>query len=586
LTDFSALTDDERKRIADSRDWGRRKCLTDLYFLVTEVLYHQDAHKYGPFHKWMADTVGKVPSTRELWLLPRDHFKTTILTIGHAIQRILNRPDVSILIVSRKDEMAHLMSDEIRRQFVSNERLKILFPDWCPETLEDKGAKGQWMCPAYRIIGGKRRKEPTVIATGIKSTQQSLHYDWMYPDDCMDSADTTEVGLREIREDFRELIPLASKDTGIIICGTRKHYNDIYQAQMDTETYKVYVRHGLESATICKDDECRWSQPHGAVDFKSGKPICPERMERKDYEQKLKECEIDPKLGVSFFHHEYMNIPFSPTDRKFQPGWFTRVDDGMIPGSNPPFHPLRKAIAVETAWKEEEHPSGHDFTVIVVGGFDDFGRLYILDILRSKTWTVKAGCEAIVTCMKTQEYGGISHIITEKVSDNISWHDFLRDRCHVAGIPLVLQHLSRGGGGQGRKSKFERIEAISGYFEQGKVFFRKKAENFEDCVNEFTNLRRWTNDDIADAISMFFDERVIQRPQSNLPAGPSLTTFRPMPFDGAERMAAYATAVKPASKPDPRKKEEVPIAQAWSGTFVPRDRTNDVEPRPAFRPYR
>jgi len=233
------------------------RCLDDLYFLVTEVLYQTDIAKYGPFHKWMADTVGKTPGTRELWLLPRDHFKTTILTIGHAIQQILRNPSVCCLIVSRKDEMAHIMSDEMRRQFATNEWLRALFPQWCPPTMDEMGGKGEWMNPAYRVIKGRRRKEPTVIATGIKSTQQSLHYDWMYPDDCMDSADTTEVGLREIRSDFKELIPLASSDTGIIIPGTRKHYNDIYQAQMDTGAYKVYVRHGLEHPDKrCDLDEC------------------------------------------------------------------------------------------------------------------------------------------------------------------------------------------------------------------------------------------------------------------------------------------------------------------------------------------
>lgn len=588
------------ERFEDTLARIRLRCLDDLYYLVTEVLYWNDRDKYGPFHKWMADTVGKEAGTRELWLLPRDHFKTTILTIGHGIQQILRDPGVSELIVSRKDEHALLMSEEMRRQFVFNERLRGLFPQWCSATLDDTGSKGEWTCPAYKIIRGKRRREPTVTATGIKSTQQSRHYKWGYFDDCMDAADTTEVGLREIRADFKELIPLIDNDGGIIIPGTRKHYNDIYQAQMDTGSYKVFVRHGLESDKPCTLDECsRYAQPHNAPDLKVGKPLCPERMKRPDYERKLRECEIDPKTGTSFFYHEYMNIPFSPTDRKFQPRWFVQVDDQSIPGFGPPFSPLSKWIAVDTAWKEEEHPSGYDFTVIVVGGFDDMGRLFILDILRNRTWTSKHGCEAIITAMKSAEYGGISRVITEKVADNVSWHGTLREHARQAGIPLQLEMLTRGGGGTlARRTKFERIEqACQGPLESGRVFFRRKAENFDDTVNEFCNLRRWTNDDIADAISMFFDERVRVMPPTRL-VGQQPVAFRPMPIDGDWRRGAYISTHPPASvAPEAQKtgegyaisemeKKGREFPAGWTGnvTFMPTESPKQPEFRSAFRP--
>lgn len=164
-----AVTD--KQAAIERRAVARRRCLTDLDFLVRHVLYRNEAAKYGPFHKWMADTVGKVPGTRELWLLPRDHFKTTILTIGHAIQQILRDPNVSILIVSAKDEHAMLMSEEIRKQFVFNSDLRTLFPDHCPVKMDELGAKGEWTIPIktakidfgdtiYRFAKGRR--EPTI----------------------------------------------------------------------------------------------------------------------------------------------------------------------------------------------------------------------------------------------------------------------------------------------------------------------------------------------------------------------------------------------------------------------------------------
>ena len=522
----------------------RRLCLTDLYFLVTQVLYYTDIAKYGKFHKWMCDTVGKAPGTRELWLLPRDHFKTTILTIGHAVQQILRDPSQALLLVSRKDDHALIWSDEMRRQFSANPRLRALFPAWCVGVKEEMGSVSEWINPAFRAVVGHRRREPTVTVASMKGRKQSRHYNWVYPDDCMDKEDSSEVGLREIREDWKEIIPLVDKDGGVVACGTRKHYNDLYQAIMDTGLYKVYVRHGLESATAtCSEDECsRFSIPHPAPDFKSGAPLEPVRMLRSDYDNKLRECEIDPKLGQAFFWHEYMNIPFSPTDRVFQPAWFVRVDDAMIPGSREPFSPLSRWVAVDTAWKDEEHPTGHDFTVLVVGGFDDHGRLYVLDILRSKTWTMKQGCEAIVTAMKAY---GISRVIGEKVGE-VTWFNFLRDRCRANGVPLQLLALTRGGRNQ--KSKIERIRGLQGYFEQGKVFFRKSAENYEDAVNEFCNLGRWTNDDIADAISMSYDERVLVPPASKLSNLGWQPPVRPLSMEGVWRRAAFNMAHDPLGR--------------------------------------
>lgn len=150
------------------------RCLTDLDFLVRQVLYPHDHHKYGDLHKWMADTVGKTPGTRELWLLPRDHFKTTILTIGHAIQRMLNDPNFTFFIASSKDDNAMEMSKEIRRHFASNERLKTLFSPFCADAPDDMGAIHAWTSPARQHFG-QHRREPTCTVLSFKGRVESKH---------------------------------------------------------------------------------------------------------------------------------------------------------------------------------------------------------------------------------------------------------------------------------------------------------------------------------------------------------------------------------------------------------------------------
>ena len=75
------------------------------------------------------------------------------------------------------------------------------------------------------------------------------------------------------------------------------------------------------------------------------------------------------------------------------------------------------------------------------------------------------------------------------------------------------------------------------------------CENYEDAVNEFCNLGHWTNDDIADAISMLFDEQVrVLAPNAANKEGWK-TPARPLGFDTMWRKAAYDRAVDPTKDP-------------------------------------
>ena len=521
------VTDDLRHQASIN---GKR-CLTDLYYLITEVLYYGESNKYGPMHKWMCEMVGK--EKRQLWLLPRDHFKSTILTIGYCIQCILNDPWESNLILSSKDEHAYAFSEEIKKHFVFNKRLRAMFGPWCPT--RDWDAKGEWTSPAKAFFGGRRR-EPTVVATGFKSRLASRHYKRGFLDDVIEEADDTEANIASSVENFKKVVPLIDKDGWIIMPGTRKHYNDLYNHVIRSGAYSLYIRHGLEhEKDICEMEACaNTAQPHKAPDFEKGLPLEPARYNREDYDQKLRECEIDPKRGVSYFWHEYMNVPFSPADQQFQPEWFTEIDDDMIPGKREPFHPLNKYLALDSAWKEEEHPSGYDYNVIIPAGFDDNGRLYILDIMRDRTWTMKQGSDVMITLMKAY---GISRVITEKIGQ-VTFHTYFRDRCRQAGIPVVFITPKRQG--IGAKGKKARIMSSQGYFEQGKVFFRRDIAAFGAARDEFCNLGRWTNDDIADAIADFFDEQVKQLSPPVNTHGGWKTPGRPVSYDTRSRKAAFA----------------------------------------------
>ncbi len=201
------------------------------------------------------------------------------------------KPDIRCLILSAKDDHALTMSDQIKQMFVSNDRMKALFPQWCGE--KEWGSRGEWTTPAraaFNIVG---KREPTIVASGFKSKLASKHYDLIILDDPIDEDDTSELGITESLTNYGKIIPLLDMGGRLVVIGTRYHYNDLYQHLMDSGSYRVNVRHAFENPEKpCERDECiRYSQPHNAADFERGVPIAPTLFTRVELEFRLKEYE-------------------------------------------------------------------------------------------------------------------------------------------------------------------------------------------------------------------------------------------------------------------------------------------------------
>src|SRR5882757_2470040 len=117
----------------------RYRCKTDLYWFAKEIL-GMDA-LVERVHRPVCDTfVQKKPgksladqsTTKErLILLGRGHFKTS-LDEADIIQWILLDPNIRILVMSGKSDVAEAMVRNVKGHFQTNEKLRALFPEHCP----------------------------------------------------------------------------------------------------------------------------------------------------------------------------------------------------------------------------------------------------------------------------------------------------------------------------------------------------------------------------------------------------------------------------------------------------------------------
>lgn len=127
-------------------------------------------------HSVPAVPIAELEGSRDnLLLVSRGHLKTTIHTVAHIIQWIINYPDIRILICTATDEKASLMVTEIKSHFQFNPRFRFMFPELCPDArkVSDWGSKTEFTVPGRN----RRTKEPTVMTASVGKALASTHHD-------------------------------------------------------------------------------------------------------------------------------------------------------------------------------------------------------------------------------------------------------------------------------------------------------------------------------------------------------------------------------------------------------------------------
>src|SRR6516162_8127095 len=173
------LIQERWKNLKERRHMARTK----LRYLCCELLGYKDVsrevhlsilkmlqHFPGGTEKLNSDgTVEYTPAVpihllegcrQNLILFPRGHLKTSIITIAHIIQWILNYPNVRIALSMAIGDQTEKVMREIKGHFQYNNIFRLTFPDYCPPPKKsaDWGNMQEFIVPKRTM----HRKEPTV----------------------------------------------------------------------------------------------------------------------------------------------------------------------------------------------------------------------------------------------------------------------------------------------------------------------------------------------------------------------------------------------------------------------------------------
>jgi predicted phage terminase large subunit-like protein len=426
---------------------------------------------------------------KALTLYPRGHLKSTICTIAHKIQWVLNYPDVRILLSAATDDQVKKFLVEIKGHFQFNETFRYLYPEYCPQGkgIKEFGNQEQFTVPNRKL----KRKEPTFSTATIGSVVSSGHYEVVNNDDIVDKENVrtadqmanviSHIGMLGPLVETSEIEPYVG---WMDFTGTRYHFGDAYGMILESERkrkaeglpplYKVLEQSAIRKGNLFDED--------AEVIWPARVPI-----------SRLREIYNDPMQGPGVLASQYLQNPKpdgtglveSESQIVFIP---RKVMDELRPR-------WRVGCTVDLAGMEPNRAGGdNDFSVLTPYGHGADGSLYIDRIFRGR-FTPFQVIDYMFRIYK--DYPKLRWFKIEKDANARVLLPFLKREMSIRGIHLPILEIQR----DNQTSKQQRIKGLQPWFHAGKIRFADDIPCKIDLINEILGFPKFPHDDILDTLA-------------------------------------------------------------------------------------
>lgn len=196
-----------------------------------------EGRKPSFLHEGMTYEPGVLGSRRVLINVPPNHAKTMVLSIGYTTYRIVENPNINILLVSKTQEMAKKILYAVKQR-LTHPRYARLQARYAP--IDGwKATADQWSATKV-YLGGEARdsgeKDPTIEAVGVGGQIYGSRASLIILDDVVTLSNSSEF---EKQNDWirQEVASRLGPGGQIIVVGTRVAALDLYRYLRDPETY-------------------------------------------------------------------------------------------------------------------------------------------------------------------------------------------------------------------------------------------------------------------------------------------------------------------------------------------------------------
>lgn len=426
-----------------------------------------------------------------LVLIPRNHLKSSVCTIAHTIQWIINYPNVRILISSGTGDQVKGFLRAIREHFQTNEMFRYLYPEFVPQgkNVKDFGNQDSFTAPCRTLI----RPETTVASVSVGAVVAGAHYDVIKHDDMVDKENIrTPEQIQNVKNHFGFLDPLLQRvDKGAgrgwtDVIGTRYDYSDLYGALIDASRKKEENGQKsdwliLEQSAIVKGD---LSDPEHC------ETLWPERFPARE----LLRIADDPTRGWPHLSSQYLMNPRPDSaglvEKESEIVW---VPPDVI---RKIYAYLSLRVTVDLAGMEPSTNklADNDYTVITLSGFGRDGTLYVLTVMRGRYTPF----EVIDLLFKLSAlHPRLLDIKVEKEAHARVLLPFLKREMakRIKWLPIVEIHRDN------RTSKQQRIKGLQPWFRNGSIKFADNQVHKLAIIDEIMRFPKYAHDDILDTIA-------------------------------------------------------------------------------------
>ena len=469
---YRDLTGDEIKYL-------RKRCKTDLFFLCYGPLEYEllSPKLHGHLCRWTESTRD---SRYRLFLLPRGHYKSTILTIGDSVQIALPNdaniqhspysygPNVKLLLSHENRESASRFLYEIAEAFLAKELMLALFPECIPSKSQQRINKFELELPRQA-----HHKEPTFDTIGAGGAAQGRHYHHLKLDDMVgEDARDSETVMRRVLTWFDNVNSLLTrlKFDGWDLVGTRWGANDVYSHAIE----KYGVDKGLSILYAYSLEDIQ-KLPHGNLmvyargAIENGEPLFPEEFAIEDLNVLRKNRMV--------WAAQYANNPKDGGLTEFNKDWLRYynvsgerlvVFDGQS-SKKINIWELDRVILTDPSMGETQ---GSDHSGVIVTGTDKDMNVYILEVIKKRLTPPE-----LIDLLFELNYKWAPRAVSiEEVIFSAIYRYWLEDRARKNHIHLNVVPYKPGS----KKSKTARIRGLTNYFSTGQIYVQAGMHDFLD----------------------------------------------------------------------------------------------------------
>lgn len=448
-----------------------------------------DGSGYEPYVPNIYDLEGP---RNNLILFPRDCLKSTVATISHSIQWIINYPNIRVLLSTATQGQSEDFLGAIIRHFRLNDKFRFCFPEFCPQgNVLEWGNKSEFTVP----IKTSNNAQPTCTFVTVGSVVASGHHDVHKNDDLVDKENCrTRDQIDVVNKHFGFLLPLVQTfqvdmmKPEIVakygnagwrdVVGTRYDFGDLYgtiidgEAKKETKVWNIYVQSALKKGTSARDP--------------MGEAYWPERMSL----ERLRQIEDDPFNGPEVAASQYYLNPIPPKSGLVE----SKDDIVFVPRRiiNEILPILKLHVTVDLHGMESKRDN--DYTVLTLCGFGRDGRPYVVNI-----WRGRYGPEEVIGLIFKlyEQYPRIRDFKIQKDHFARVLMPFLeREKQRRQKFPMIVAMPINN-----QMSKQQRISGLKPWLRNKDIRFPDDLSCKQDLIQEIMYFPKYPHDDILDTLA-------------------------------------------------------------------------------------